>query len=69
MDMVPGIPTVSKKPASIVYGPLTEDPVDPDVVLLRVNLDPREDNSPAVSAAEVSVAESRTAGFAHPTTG
>jgi len=37
MDMVPGIPTVSKKPASIVYGPLAESPGDPDVVLLRVN--------------------------------
>lgn len=37
MDMVPGMPTVAKKPASIVYGPLTETPVDPDVVLLRVN--------------------------------
>lgn len=37
MDMVPGIPTVSKKAASIVYGPLMETPVDPDVVLLRVN--------------------------------
>lgn len=36
-DMVPGIPTVSKKPASIVYGPLAETPIDPDVVLLRVN--------------------------------
>jgi uncharacterized protein (DUF169 family) len=37
MDMVPGIPTVSKKPVSIIYGPLAESPVDPDVVLLRVN--------------------------------
>lgn len=37
MDMVPGIPTVSKKPAAIVYGPLAESPVDPDVILLRVN--------------------------------
>ena len=37
MDMVPAIPTVSKKPASIIYGPLAESPVDPDVVLLRVN--------------------------------
>ncbi len=36
-DMVPGIPTVSKKAASIVYGPLAESPIDPDVVLLRVN--------------------------------
>lgn len=37
MDMVPGIPTVSKKPTSIIYGPLAESPVDPDVVLIRVN--------------------------------
>lgn len=37
MDMVPAIPTVTKKPASIVYGPLAESPGDPDVVLLRVN--------------------------------
>ncbi len=37
MDMMPGIPTVTKKPTSIVYGPLAESPLDPDVVLLRVN--------------------------------
>lgn len=36
-DMVPGIPMVSKKPTSIIYGPLAESSVDPDVVLLRVN--------------------------------
>ncbi len=37
MSMVPEIPTVSEKPVSIVYGPLAESPLDPDVVLLRVN--------------------------------
>ncbi len=37
MDMVPTIPTVSKKATSIVYGQLADTPVDPDVVLLRVN--------------------------------
>jgi len=37
MDMVPAIPTVSERPASIVYGPLADSPIDPDVVLLRVN--------------------------------
>lgn len=35
--MVPGIPTVSRKPASIVYGPLAASPSHPDAVLLRVN--------------------------------
>jgi uncharacterized protein (DUF169 family) len=33
---VPGIPVVTTKPASIIYGPLAETPVDPDVVLLRL---------------------------------
>ncbi len=37
MEMVPGIPTVTERPTSIVYGPLAESPLDPDVVLLRVN--------------------------------
>ena len=37
MDVVPEIPTVKEKPGSVVYGPLGETPVDPDVVLLRVN--------------------------------
>jgi uncharacterized protein (DUF169 family) len=37
MDDVPKIPLVSKRPASIVYGPLAETPVDPDVVLLRLS--------------------------------
>ncbi len=33
---VPGIPVVTKRPASIIYGPLADTPVDPDVVLLRL---------------------------------
>ncbi|MGH8998732.1 MAG: DUF169 domain-containing protein [Acidimicrobiia bacterium] len=37
MDVVPQIPTVSERPGVISYGPLAETPVDPDVVLLRVN--------------------------------
>jgi uncharacterized protein (DUF169 family) len=34
---VMGIPFVAEKPGAIVYGPLAETPVDPDVVLLRLN--------------------------------
>lgn len=37
LDMVPHIPTVSERPGAITYGPLAETPLDPDVVLLRVN--------------------------------
>ena len=37
LDVVPQIPTVTKKPGAITYGPLAESPFDPDVVLLRVN--------------------------------
>src|SRR3954451_21500645 len=37
MDVVPQIPVVTQKPGAVVYGPLAETPVDPDVVLLRVN--------------------------------
>ena len=37
MDVVPQIPVVAEKPGAVVYGPLAETPVDPDVVLLRVN--------------------------------
>jgi uncharacterized protein (DUF169 family) len=37
MEIVPQIPVVTEKPGSIVYGPLAETPIDPDVVLLRVN--------------------------------
>ena len=36
-EVFPAIPAVSTRPASIVYGPLAETPVDPDVVLLRLN--------------------------------
>jgi uncharacterized protein (DUF169 family) len=37
MDVVPQIPVVAEKPGAVVYGPLAETTVDPDVVLLRVN--------------------------------
>jgi uncharacterized protein (DUF169 family) len=37
MEMVPSIPVVSETPGAITYGPLTDTPVDPDVVLVRVN--------------------------------
>lgn len=37
MDMVPHIPTVQERPGAITYGPLAESPVDPDVVLIRLN--------------------------------
>jgi uncharacterized protein (DUF169 family) len=37
MDAVPQIPVISERPGSVTYGPLTDSPVDPDVVLLRVN--------------------------------
>ena len=36
MDVVPQIPVVHDKPGAVTYGPLTETPVDPDVVFLRV---------------------------------
>jgi uncharacterized protein (DUF169 family) len=37
MNVVPEIPVVSEKPGAVVYGPLDETPVDPDVVFLRLN--------------------------------
>jgi len=37
MEAVPNIPVVRQKPQCITYGPLQETPVDPDVVLLRLN--------------------------------
>jgi uncharacterized protein (DUF169 family) len=37
MDMIPGIPVVADRPDFVVYGPLEETPVDPDVVLIRIN--------------------------------
>jgi uncharacterized protein (DUF169 family) len=36
-EIIPHIPTVSERPGAIIYGPLAETPIDPDVVLLRVN--------------------------------
>jgi uncharacterized protein (DUF169 family) len=36
MDMVPHIPFVAETPGAITYGPLTETPIDPDVVLVRL---------------------------------
>ena len=35
-EIFPHIPTVGTRSASIVYGPLSETPVEPDVVLLRM---------------------------------
>jgi uncharacterized protein (DUF169 family) len=32
-----GLPTVSKKPESVVYGPLGKTSIDPDIVFLRLN--------------------------------
>lgn len=37
MDVVPQIPVVTEKPGAVVYGPLAQSPLDPDVVLLRLN--------------------------------
>ena len=37
MDIVPHIPVVTEKPGAVTYGPLTDTPVDPDVVFLRLN--------------------------------
>jgi uncharacterized protein (DUF169 family) len=37
MDAVPRIPVVQDRPGAVTYGPLAETPVDPDVVLLRIN--------------------------------
>jgi uncharacterized protein (DUF169 family) len=36
-EMVGAIPAVSTRAEAIVYGPLAETPVDPDVVLIRIN--------------------------------
>ena len=36
MDVVPQIPVVRERPAAVLYGPLSDTPVDPDVVLLRL---------------------------------
>ncbi len=37
LDVVPQIPVVTQRPAFVTYGPLSQTPVDPDVVLLRLN--------------------------------
>ena len=37
MEMVPHIPQVAEKPGAVTYGPLGSVPIDPDVVLLRLN--------------------------------
>lgn len=37
MEMVPSIAVVSERPGAVTYGPLDETPVEPDVVLLRIN--------------------------------
>lgn len=37
MDVVPQIPVVTEQPGAVTYGPLAETPMDPNVVLLRVN--------------------------------
>lgn len=37
MEAIPGIPVVKERAESIVYGPLAETAVDPDVVLLRLS--------------------------------
>lgn len=34
---IPTIPVVTSPPAAVVYGPLAETPVDPDVALLRIS--------------------------------
>jgi uncharacterized protein (DUF169 family) len=36
-EIVSQIPTVSERPGAIIYGPLADTALDPDVVLLRVN--------------------------------
>ncbi len=36
MDVVPQIPVVRERPGAVVYGPLAETPIEPDVVFLRV---------------------------------
>jgi uncharacterized protein (DUF169 family) len=37
MDVVPQIPVMAERPGAITYGPLAQTPVDPDVVLVRVD--------------------------------
>ena len=35
-EAVPQIPVVTERPATVIYGPLAETPIKPDVVLLRI---------------------------------
>ncbi len=35
-EMFPGIPVVKQRPQCVVYGPLADTPIDPDVVFLRL---------------------------------
>lgn len=35
-EMIPEIPVVTERPGAITYGPLSDTPVDPDVVLVRL---------------------------------
>jgi len=37
MDDVPQIPVVTEKPGAVIYGPLAETRIEPDVVFLRLN--------------------------------
>lgn len=37
LDVVPQIPVVRERPGAVTYGPLADTPIDPDVVLLRIN--------------------------------
>ena len=37
LDVVPHIPVVTQRPSFVTYGPLRQTPIDPDVVLLRLN--------------------------------
>jgi uncharacterized protein (DUF169 family) len=37
MEMVPDIPVVTTRPGAVTYGPLASTPLDPDVVLIRLN--------------------------------
>ncbi len=37
MDEVPGIPVLPKTPAVVVYAPLADTPIDPDVVIFMVS--------------------------------
>lgn len=36
-DVFPSLPVVAQAPGAVVYGPLADTPVDPDVILLRLH--------------------------------